>query len=75
MNIKGIGLSLVNSDVRSEIIYLGLVDSDVAWERMTQTKKFKPLPEQASGVLEKAYQQALNKIQVHDVPCFLMFAV
>ena len=62
--MKGVGLSLVDSDVRSEIIYLGLVDSDVAWERMTMTKKFKPLPEQASIVLEKAYQQALNKIQV-----------
>ena len=69
VSVKGIGLSLVDSDVRSEIIYLGLVDSDVAWERMTRTKKFKPLPEQASTVLEKAYQKTLNKLQV--VPKFL----
>uniref|UniRef100_A0A146KJR5 Vacuolar protein sorting-associated protein 13A n=1 Tax=Lygus hesperus TaxID=30085 RepID=A0A146KJR5_LYGHE len=56
--INGISLSLVDNINKVEVLHLGITSTGVAWQSKKKGKKrFKPLSDRESNVIEMAYQE------------------
>ncbi|XP_056317504.1 intermembrane lipid transfer protein VPS13C isoform X2 [Danio aesculapii] len=60
VSLQNLGLSLINNDIRQEIAYVGITSSGVVWE-MRPKNRWKSFNHKNIGLLEKAYQNHINK--------------
>ena len=68
MCMKGFGLSLVNDELRKELIYMAITASEVAWElRKNKSKRYKPISVKSSELLEQTYQRELLRRKVDTI--------
>ncbi|XP_014254768.1 vacuolar protein sorting-associated protein 13 isoform X2 [Cimex lectularius] len=58
--ISGIGLSLVDNIARAEVVHMGITSSGLVWMCKKKNKKrYKPLSDRESTLIEDAYQRYL----------------
>ncbi|XP_065123827.1 intermembrane lipid transfer protein VPS13C isoform X1 [Paramisgurnus dabryanus] len=60
ISLQNLGLSLINSDLRQEIAYVGITSSGVVWE-MRPKNRWKSFNHKNIALLEKAYQNYISK--------------
>nr|CAD7395131.1 unnamed protein product [Timema poppensis] len=66
LSIHGLGLSLINNAIRTELLYIGVASSGVIWEtRKTNSKRFKPLSVKDCQLIEEAYQRYTSELQMN----------
>ncbi|XP_063230011.1 intermembrane lipid transfer protein Vps13 isoform X2 [Bacillus rossius redtenbacheri] len=63
--VHGMGLSVVNNLVRTELLYIGIASSGIIWEtRKLNGRRFRPMVSKDVDVIEEAYQRYLSEKQV-----------
>lgn len=62
--MRGFGLSLVNDELKKELIYMAITESETAWEIRRKGKRYKPISVKNSEIIEKAYQREIVKRKV-----------
>nr|CAD7454577.1 unnamed protein product [Timema tahoe] len=66
LSIHGLGLSLINNAICTELLYIGVASSGVIWEtRKTNSKRFKPLSVKDCQLIEEAYQRYTSELQMN----------
>ncbi|XP_022255668.1 vacuolar protein sorting-associated protein 13C-like [Limulus polyphemus] len=69
VSLQGVGISLVDSERRSEIVYMSLANSGVLWEqRKFRSHRFKPVSLRENVILEEGYQKYLRETQIRRKP-------
>lgn len=72
LNIQSVGISLVSSNPRREIIYMAITGSGVKWESKKESKTFyKALSSKESNLLEAQYQRYSNLRRLNRDPAFV----
>ena len=70
VSFKGLGVSVVNDDLRQDLIYMGVSGCDTVWEvkKAGKTKRWKALQVKQMEVIEAAYKRELTrrKIQAEE---------
>ncbi|XP_076324166.1 LOW QUALITY PROTEIN: intermembrane lipid transfer protein VPS13A-like [Tachypleus tridentatus] len=65
VSLLGVGISFVDSENRSEIMYVSFANSGVLWEKCKlKSLSFKPVNVQENILLETGYQQYLNETKL-----------
>ncbi|KAI1289479.1 Vacuolar protein sorting-associated protein 13C [Halotydeus destructor] len=60
--MKGFGFSLVNDELKKELVYMGIAASDIIWElRKAGSKRYKSLSVKMCDVIEAFYQREVEK--------------
>lgn len=67
VSIHGIGISLVNNETRSEIMYLAIASSGIIWEQCKlKSKRFKQMSTKDNINVENSYQMYLAKKNLQE---------
>ncbi|XP_029725509.1 intermembrane lipid transfer protein Vps13 isoform X2 [Aedes albopictus] len=64
LEIHGVGLSLVNNVIQSDLMYIGIASSGVIWEECKRSGRFKQMKIQETYNVENLYQQYLRDVEV-----------
>ncbi|EAT37516.1 AAEL010508-PA [Aedes aegypti] len=64
LEIHGVGLSLVNNVIQSDLMYIGIASSGVIWEERKRSGRFKQMKIQETYNVENLYQQYLRDVEV-----------
>ncbi|XP_022258714.1 vacuolar protein sorting-associated protein 13C-like [Limulus polyphemus] len=65
VSLLGVGISFVDSESRSEIMYVSFANSGVMWEQCKlKSLSFKPVSVQENMLLETGYQKYLNETKL-----------
>lgn len=67
VDIRGIGLSLVNNIKQVDIMYIGIASSGVIWEEKKKSRYFKSMKIQEVQTIEDKYQEYLREKYVGTV--------
>ncbi|XP_043916804.1 vacuolar protein sorting-associated protein 13A isoform X2 [Protopterus annectens] len=58
ISLAGVGISLVNNDIKQEISYIGISSSDIVWETKPKKKaRWKTMSIRQTDLLEKAFRE------------------
>ncbi|XP_054711435.1 intermembrane lipid transfer protein Vps13-like [Uloborus diversus] len=69
VSLQGVGISLVDNDIKSEIMYMGITSTGIVWEsRKKKSKRYKALSIKDGDIIELAYQKYHNEIKVGRKP-------
>ncbi|KAG8191289.1 hypothetical protein JTE90_003297 [Oedothorax gibbosus] len=69
VSLQGVGISLVNNDNKTEIMYMGMTSSGIVWEgRKMKSKRYKALSVREVEIIETAYQRYHKEIKVGKKP-------
>ncbi|XP_077862759.1 intermembrane lipid transfer protein VPS13A-like [Saccoglossus kowalevskii] len=66
LSLQGIGMSLVNNQTGSEILYMGITSSGIMWE-FQKRRRWKSLTNKQNQILETAFQNLQTQLAVGKV--------